>query len=77
MGGMFSVLKVRRDQKPGDYANPPWYQNPPGTVASEFGGPMAEPERSGQGGDASMPRNRQPAEPAEVQVRKPVDHNDH
>jgi FtsP/CotA-like multicopper oxidase with cupredoxin domain len=77
MGGMFSVLKVRRDQKPGDFANPPWYQNPPGTVASEFGGPMAEPERSGQGGDASMPRNRQPAEPAEVQVRKPVDHNDH
>jgi hypothetical protein len=38
---------------------------------------MAEPERSGQGGDASMPRIRQPAEPAEVQVRKPVDHNDH
>ncbi len=28
MGGMFSVVKVRRDQKPGDYKNPGWYKNP-------------------------------------------------
>ena len=26
MGGMFSVLKVRHDQKPGDYKNPGWYK---------------------------------------------------
>ena len=38
MGGMFSVLKVRRDQKPGDYSNPAWYRHPPGTVAYEWTG---------------------------------------
>ena len=35
MGGMFSVLKVRRNQKPGDYKDPGWYKHPPGTVAYE------------------------------------------
>jgi hypothetical protein len=33
MGGMFSVVKVRRDQKPGDYSDPGWYAHPAGTVA--------------------------------------------
>ena len=33
MGGMFSVLKVRPDQVPGDYTDPGWYQPPPGTSA--------------------------------------------
>ena len=27
-GGMFSVLKVRRDQKPGDYKDPGWFKHP-------------------------------------------------
>ncbi|HZH28798.1 MAG TPA: copper oxidase [Azospirillaceae bacterium] len=35
MGGMFTVLKVRRDVKPGDYTDPGWYAHPPGTVAYE------------------------------------------
>jgi hypothetical protein len=38
MGGMFSVLKVRKDQKPGDYKDPGWYAHPPGTVAYEWTG---------------------------------------
>ncbi|MEN9887949.1 MAG: hypothetical protein RL758_2527, partial [Pseudomonadota bacterium] len=38
MGGMFSVLKVRKDQKPGDYSDPGPYQFPPGTVAREWTG---------------------------------------
>ena len=35
MGGMFTVLKVRTDQKPGDYSDPGWYQYPKGTVSYE------------------------------------------
>jgi hypothetical protein len=27
MGGMFTTLKVRRDQKPGDYKDPGWYRS--------------------------------------------------
>ena len=77
MGGMFSVLKVRRDQRQGDYSAPGWFENPPGTVASEVGSVMPEPQRTDQSGGVSMPRIQQPAVPAEVQVRKPDAHSDH
>ncbi len=33
MGGMFSVVKVRDNVKPGDYRDPGWYRHPKGTVA--------------------------------------------
>lgn len=36
MGGMFTVVKVRDDQKPGDYSDPGWYEHPEGTVAWEL-----------------------------------------
>lgn len=36
MGGMFTVLKIREDQRPGDYSDPGWYDHPPGTVAYEY-----------------------------------------
>lgn len=36
MGGMFTTVKVRRDQKPGDYKDPGWYKHPAGTVAYEL-----------------------------------------
>ena len=35
MGGMFTTVKVRKDQKPGDYKDPGWYKHPPRTVAFE------------------------------------------
>lgn len=35
MGGMFTVLKVRDNQKAGDYSDPGWYDYPEGTVAYE------------------------------------------
>ncbi|MDC1287786.1 copper oxidase [Gammaproteobacteria bacterium] len=35
MGGMFTVLKIRSDQKADDYSDPGWYQYPEGTVAYE------------------------------------------
>ena len=77
MGGMFSVLKVRRDQKPGDYKNPGWFRHPAGTVAHEYTGPMAEPARFGAEGGQSMPRIHKPATPIEMKVRKPTSHGAH
>ncbi len=35
MGGMFTLVKVRKDQKSGDYSDPGWYRHPAGTVARE------------------------------------------
>ncbi|PRH83214.1 multicopper oxidase family protein [Arenimonas caeni] len=46
MGGMFTVVKVRDDVRPGDFSDPGWYRNPPGTVARRvssdpaFGAPV-------------------------------------
>jgi FtsP/CotA-like multicopper oxidase with cupredoxin domain len=36
MGGMFTMVKVRKDQKPGDYKDPGWYKHPAGTVSYEL-----------------------------------------
>jgi manganese oxidase len=41
MGGMFNTLKVRADQKPGDYSDPGDYKQPPGTQSFEYTGPTA------------------------------------
>ena len=72
MGGMFSIVKVRRDQKPGDYSDPGWYKHPPGTVAYEWTGALPEPARSDAGGGVSMPAlARAPTGEVEVRVRKP------
>jgi hypothetical protein len=49
MGGMFTVFKVRKDQKPGDYTDPGPYAFPEGTVAKEWKGtpvPAARPQTS-------------------------------
>jgi FtsP/CotA-like multicopper oxidase with cupredoxin domain len=35
MGGMFTTVKVRKDQKPGDYKDPGWFKHPAGSVAHE------------------------------------------
>jgi hypothetical protein len=35
MGGMFTVVKVRKDQKRGDYSDPGWFQHPKGSVAKK------------------------------------------
>ncbi|MBL8477414.1 MAG: copper oxidase [Methyloversatilis sp.] len=75
MGGMFSVFKVRRDQKPGDYSDPGWYAHPAGTVAHEAGaGAPAAPKPAGghDHGASSMPLQQPPAKDIEVQVRKPA-----
>ena len=42
MGGMFTVVKVRKDQPAGDYKDPGWYQQPRATQASEWTGELAK-----------------------------------
>ncbi len=54
MGGMFTVFKVRRDQKPGDYGDPGPFAHPPGTVAREWTGETPAAARSGTGAASSL-----------------------
>ncbi|HRA63981.1 MAG TPA: copper oxidase, partial [Burkholderiaceae bacterium] len=81
MGGMFSMLKVRKDQKPGDYSDPGWYQQPTGTQSFEWNGSLPEPARfksemAAGNGPVHGLRNRasesaQPAKTTTLTVRKP------
>jgi manganese oxidase len=63
MGGMFTTVKVRRDQPRGDFRDPGPFKHPSGTVAYEWTGTLAEPARL----------QPEPASPsaANVRVRKP------
>jgi FtsP/CotA-like multicopper oxidase with cupredoxin domain len=70
MGGMFTMLKVRSDQPAGDYSDPGWYQQPEGTQAFEWTGPLAAPARFKSESTTGKPA-------VEVQVRKPTGHSGH
>ncbi len=75
MGGMFSVVKVRKGQLRGDYSDPGWYQHPPGTVAYEFTGALPDPARfkaDASPGPGSMPAMAKPSKDVEVKARKPA-----
>jgi manganese oxidase len=76
MGGMFTVVKVRKDQKPGDYKDPGWYKHPKGTVAYEWTGAVPEPARSKSAGGQSMPPANKPSG-VELKARKPSGHGGH
>ncbi|MGK5056201.1 multicopper oxidase family protein [Janthinobacterium sp. LB2P49] len=71
MGGMFTTVKVRKDQKPGDYRDPGWYKHPAGSVAYEWTGALPEPVR-GQGADKQAAKGS-----VEMTVRKPAGHSGH
>lgn len=76
MGGMFTVLKVRKDQKHGDYKDPGWYKHPAGTVAYEWKGETPSVVRGNSAGGQAMPAaNKRPE--VEVTVRKPSGHAGH
>jgi hypothetical protein len=69
---MFTVLKVRADQKRGDFSDPGWYPHPKGEVAYEFTGTLPEPARSFTAGGQSMPLARKSSQNVEMRVRKPA-----
>lgn len=78
MGGMFTVVKVRKDQKPGDYRDPGWYRHPPGTLAYEWKGDLAQAPRSHSAGGALMaPMAPMANGNVEMTVRKPGAHMEH
>jgi hypothetical protein len=73
MGGMFSVVKVRREQKAGDYKDPGWFAHPPGSVAYEWTGTLpAAAKPPVAGAPAASSRTD-----IEVTVRKPMGHGGH
>jgi FtsP/CotA-like multicopper oxidase with cupredoxin domain len=67
MGGMFTVVKVRDEVKPGDYRDPSWFKHPQGTVAWEWTG--AAPSADRQAGPA--------ADEHTLKARKPSGHEGH
>ncbi|MBI3532858.1 MAG: copper oxidase, partial [Burkholderiales bacterium] len=69
MGGMFTTLKVRKQQKPGDYRDPGWFKQPAGTRAYEWRGALPEPKR--QTAPAAS------AAPTELKAVKPTSHSSH
>jgi FtsP/CotA-like multicopper oxidase with cupredoxin domain len=77
MGGMFTVLKVRRDQKRGDYSNPAWFSHPPGTVAYEFQGALPAAARAPGAATSGKRDPPAPGKDVEVQIRKPSGHSGH
>jgi hypothetical protein len=72
MGGMFTVMKVRDDVKPGDYRDPGWYKAPPGTVAREWTADLAEAPRA-----APRPDPDTGSKAIEMTLRKPEGHGGH
>ncbi|GAB3443896.1 copper oxidase [Massilia solisilvae] len=68
MGGMFTVLKVREGLARGDYKDPGWYKNPPGTLAREWTGELPEAPRAKAGGSESD---------TVLTVRRPGEHHGH
>ena len=71
MGGMFTAVKVRDDIRSGDYRDPGWYRHPPGTVAYEYTGQLAQPARPPGVGAAPARDSRT------MNVRKPSGHAGH
>jgi FtsP/CotA-like multicopper oxidase with cupredoxin domain len=70
MGGMFTTLKVRADQKPGDHSDPGWYAMPPGTQARE----VPTPGAASRAPSSSTP---DPQAPAAASARKPAGPHHH
>lgn len=56
MGGMFTILKVREDQKPGDYSDPGWYEHPNGLQAYEYTGELISKISQEKPGTSLMPQ---------------------
>lgn len=84
MGGMFTTLKVRRNQAAGDYRDPGWFRQPPGTAAWAFEGELPQAARfrsEVQSNNGLVPGLHNPPAPAATQAlpraRKPAGHRHH
>jgi manganese oxidase len=77
MGGMFSVVKVRKDQKAGNYNDPGWFTHPAGSVAYEWTGTLAAPPRTQAAGPSALPAATAPHHTTTVHIRKPSGHAGH
>ncbi|SFG64545.1 Multicopper oxidase [Duganella sp. CF458] len=69
MGGMFTLMKVRPDQKKGDYTDPGWYRAPKGTTAYEWTGELPPP--------VSAPNSAPPAGVKPMEVTRDKKGHDH
>jgi hypothetical protein len=67
MGGMFTTVKVRKEQKPGDYSDPGWYKHPKGTVAYEWTGDVPAATKAPEASPA--------AAGVDYRARKPQGHH--
>jgi len=72
MGGMFTLVKVRRDQPVGNYTDPGWYRQPPNSMAYEWTGAQPRPMEA----PTQMPK-ADVAPAMEMTVRKPTGHGGH
>jgi FtsP/CotA-like multicopper oxidase with cupredoxin domain len=77
MGGMFSTVKVRKDQPaahhPDGHKDPGWFRHPPGSVARLWQGEGASAPTAPS---PSHPTDASPS-PVELTVRKPAGHSGH
>ena len=71
MGGMFTTVKIRDGLAANDYADPPPYKNPPGTVAYEVASAAAPPATK-----SVSPPAPKPAIEMKV-VKPPMNHKGH
>ena len=71
MGGMFTVVKVRPGLRPGDFADPGAYRNPPGTVAAAAS--AAALSRDGIDVNRRFAAAAQPSPPPLPSKRPPAD----
>lgn len=76
MGGMFTVLKVRKDQAPNNYKNTGWFKQPKGTQAFEWKGTTPVAPRNKDAGQPAMKRMHS-APDIEVKVKKPSGSSTH
>jgi hypothetical protein len=85
MGGMFTTLKVRADQKRGDYSDPGDYLQPKGSQAYEYTGPPLATSRAPDAAGSAHPASHaaSPSAPRTApvvpagQARKPQGHAHH
>jgi hypothetical protein len=69
MGGMFTTVKVRKNQLRGDYRDPGWYEHPAGTTAYEWHG---DPPKAIRHAETAPGGHDGPQREAEFSVRKPA-----